>query len=160
MRTTKTTLGAGPLVNLTQSKSNIGILIVVGLFIVGAVLQSTTDLFDHRWNTPLPERLANYWWDSEESCDEAFRLDFDSATAAMTIEYIDGERERYSNTVIETEDYYTYRFSGQDADGMNVHEHFEMWGEGLATRIYSSVWMDGEDEEENSVQIFYCGRVG
>jgi hypothetical protein len=147
-------------VNLTQSKSTIGILIVVGLFIAGAVLQSTTDLFDNRWNTPLPERLANYWWDSEEACDEAFRLDFDSETAAMTIEYIDGVREQYSNTVIETEDFYTYRYSGQDADGMNVHAHFEMWGEGLATRIYSSVWMDGEDEEENSVQIFHCGRVG
>ena len=146
--------------NLNQSKSTIGILIVVGLFIAGAVLQSTTDLFDNRWNTPLPERLANYWWDSEETCDEAFRLEFDSETAAMTVEYVDGERERYSNTVIEAEDFYTYRFSGQDADGINVHELYEMWGEGAATRIFSSIWLDGEDEEENSVQIFNCGRVG
>ena len=148
------------MVNLNQKTSTTGFLIIGGLFIVGVVLDSTTDLFDTRWNTPLPERLANYWWDSEESCDEAFRLDFDSETAAMTVEYVDGERERYSNTVIETEDFYTYRYSGQDADGMNVHAHFEMWGEGLATRIYSSVWVDGEDEEENSVQIFHCGRVG
>lgn len=148
------------MVNLNQKTSTTGFLIIGGLFIVGVVLDSTTDLFTTRWNTPLPERLANYWWDSEESCDEAFRLDFDSETAAMTIDYIDGVRERYSNTVIETEDYYTYRYSGQDADGMNVHAHFEMWDEGLATRIYSSVWMDGEDEEENSVQIFNCGRVG
>jgi hypothetical protein len=147
-------------VNLNQKTSTTGFLIIGGLFIVGVVLDSTTDLFTTRWNTPLPERLANYWWDSEESCDEAFRLDFDSETAAMTVEYVDGERERYSNTVIETEDFYTYRYSGQDADGMNVHAHFEMWDEGLATRIYSSVWVDGEDEEENSVQIFNCGGVG
>ena len=148
------------MVNLNQKTSTTGFLIIGGLFIVGVVLDSTTDLFTTRWNTPLPERLANYWWDSEESCDEAFRLDFNSTTAAMTIEYIDGVREQYSNTVIETEDYFTYRYSGQDADGMNVHAHFEMWDEGLATRIYSSVWVDGEDEEENSVQIFHCGRVG
>lgn len=148
------------MVNLNQKTSTTGFLIIGGLFIVGVVLDSTTDLFTTRWNTPLPERLANYWWDSEESCDEAFRLDFNSDTAAMTIEYIDGVRERYSNTVIEAEDYYTYRYSGQDADGMNVHAHFEMWDEGLATRIYSSVWVDGEDEEENSVQIFNCGGVG
>lgn len=148
------------MVNLNQKTSTTGFLIIGGLFIVGVVLDSTTDLFTTRWNTPLPERLANYWWDSEESCDEAFRLDFDSETAAMTVEYVDGERERYSNTVIETEDFYTYRYSGQDADGMNVHAHFEMWDEGLATRIYSSVWVDGEDEEENSVQIFNCGGVG
>ena len=135
-------------------------MIVVGLFIAGAVLQSTTDLFDNRWNTPLPERLTNYWWDSEEACNEAFRLEFDSETAAMTVEYVDGERERYSNTVIEAKDFDTYRYTGQDADGMNVHAHYEMWDKGLATRIFYSFWMDGEDEEENFVQIFNCGRVG